>query len=70
MSYLLVARDDGKLGTGLRASTVDCAKLLTERAERARAAGGGPMASMLSGQLNRPVLDRTSLKGNFDFQIE
>ena len=102
VSYLVVARDDGKLGAGLRASTVDCANLLAERAERARAAGGGPMAfeplkpgevpqcgmmggfgrisgggmsmsnlaSMLSGQLNRPVLDRTSLRGNFDFQIE
>jgi len=42
VSYLVVARDDGKLGAGLRASTVDCAKLLAERAERARAAGGGP----------------------------
>ena len=38
-----------------------------------RISGGGMsmsnLASMLSGQLNRPVLDRTSLKGNFDFQI-
>ena len=28
------------------------------------------LASMLSGQLNRPVIDHTNLKGNFDFSVD
>jgi uncharacterized protein (TIGR03435 family) len=40
VSHLVVARSDGKLGANLRPSSVDCAKLM---AERARGAGGGPI---------------------------
>ena len=100
LSYLVLARDDKKLGERLRPATVDCAALMAARSARAReggpppepaappkpgevpqcgmmfgfgriAAGGMTMASlasMLAAQLNRPVLDRTNLTGNFDFR--
>jgi uncharacterized protein (TIGR03435 family) len=41
VSHLVVARSDGKLGPNLKPSSVDCAKLMTERA---RGAGAGPVA--------------------------
>lgn len=98
LSYLVVAREDRKLGEQLRPSTVDCAAL----AATARVRAGGPLppeppkpgeprpcgmigglgriaansvpisllVSMLSGQLNRPVIDRTNLTGTFDFELD
>jgi bla regulator protein blaR1 len=99
VSHLVVARSDGKLGPNLKPSSVDCAKLM---AERARGTGAGPVAfppmkpgeipqcgmmggigriagggmpltmlvQMLTSQLNRPVLDKTNLTGNFDILLE
>jgi uncharacterized protein (TIGR03435 family) len=90
---LTVARADGKLGTQLRLSTVDCAALGAARrggpppsppppGERPRCgirmapgqvAGGGfplsQLANTLSQSLQRVVVDRTGLAGNFDFDL-
>jgi len=102
LSYLVVARDDKKLGERLRPATVDCAALMAARAARARAGGPPPeppappkpgevppcgmmggmgriaagsmtmasLASLLASMLNRPVLDRTGLTGNFEMQMD
>ncbi|HEX7795044.1 MAG TPA: M56 family metallopeptidase [Vicinamibacterales bacterium] len=90
---LVVARADGRLGPGLRLSTVDCAALMAERARRGMMPAppgelmqcgfrigpgqitGGSMplsqlANSLSNFVQRVVVDRTGLNGNFDLDLK
>ena len=83
---LMIARDDRRTGPRLRSPETDCAKLdptgppppggfcggirtgigrLTGRTAPMR-----QLASVLTGVLQRPVVDRTNLPGVFDFDLE
>jgi len=95
---LVVARNDGALGRGLKRSDVDCDTVQAER--RAQAAAGAPspiaagkdvpvctiqtsrqtlsararpipaLLGPLQSLTGRPVVDRTSLAGNFDIDLK
>src|SRR5262245_54212311 len=90
---LVAARSDGKLGPGLRRSTVDCVALMAERGRQGMPppAPGQPMqcgfrigpgqmnggsmplsqlATSLSNFVQRVVVDRTGIAGNFDLDLK
>jgi uncharacterized protein (TIGR03435 family) len=83
---LVMARDDSRQGPQLRPPATDCSKLDPAgppppdgfcggiRAGTGRMTGrSAPMrqlASVLSGVVQRPVVDRTNLTGAFDFDVE
>lgn len=100
---LVLARSDGRLGTQIEPSTVDCAAQRGRGAGAAggRGPGGGPppgppkpgerpqcgmfmgpasvgagdvgieqLAQLLSGRVNRVVLDKTGLAGRYSFNLE
>ena len=90
---LVVARSDGRLGSGLHRSTLDCQALMTARRELGspppvppgerppcgfrigpgRMIGGGfplsQLAASLSGLVQRIVVDRTGVNGDFDLDL-
>ena len=89
---LVAARADGKLGPGLRPSTVDCVALMADRARQGlppspgvamqcgfrigpgQMTGGGmplsQLATSLSNFVQRVVVDRTGMAGNFDLDLK
>ena len=79
---LLIARADGRLGSNLKASTLDCSK--SDASEQCSMGGsftgsggnlkgvGQPLsvlATHLSTAVDRIVQDRTGLAGGFDFEL-
>src|SRR6185369_7699127 len=76
---LVVARRDGTLGSGLRTADVDCETTPADR-DRCQSQIGdtivgrgqtlGSLARMLSPFVGRQVVDRTGLKGGFDFDLQ
>src|SRR5262249_19749834 len=90
---LVAARTDGKLGPGLRPSTVDCVALMAERGRQGmpppqpgqpmqcgfrigpgQMTGGSmplsQLATSLSNFVQRVVVDRTGMAGNFDVDLK
>jgi uncharacterized protein (TIGR03435 family) len=79
---LVLARDDGKLGPDMKPSTSDCAA--DEKACAVIPAGRGPgtfgmratgqpldgLVQLLGQATGRTVVDKTGLKGLFDFQLQ
>jgi uncharacterized protein (TIGR03435 family) len=80
VNVLLKARADGRLGPGLRVSTVDCTKAQDACYERNRPRGvyravgvpwpRGILMSELRVALGTTVIDRTGITGNFDIDLE
>ena len=83
---LVVARRDRRLGTQLRASTIDCPPAGTPATDAepdhwcgiraagsvitGRGASAALLAGYLSGVVDRHVTDRTGLTGRYDFRLE
>src|SRR5262249_28307506 len=76
---LVVARADGRLGTGLRKADVDCDAVPADRDRcqsqisdtiMGRGQSLGSLARMLSPFAGRQVVDQTGVAGAFDFDVE
>jgi uncharacterized protein (TIGR03435 family) len=83
--HLVMAREDRRLGDDLKRSAMDCAALFAERKPGegnppcgVRSAPGSivlegmpvsQLASVLTGFLRRPVIDRTNLEGTYDLHL-